>query len=508
MTLSQNAYFKLGRYKHLQEIDEKLSEITRHHINVIMQGIGWRNRALHASSRIAGSTTEGGMTARIFYPNQKHGGKINKEIETDVELVYCEFPIECKNRIEDIEGKPGYLRMRFDEKTLNLIEKKEHRKKAREAMTEDGYISSNKLKKTFCEHSMYDGTVLQLIMCAALNLDPDNVEFKKSSDTLTKASVETSVAMYIDEEYKGSASWDVVISVKIPWWPSVAQEWVTRHRKWPKKDVIAELTQHGFMITKSSDEEMENDDTIENRYSFSHVEIQLTEKYSRQQKLVYLVFKSMIYRWLKPIDPDRVSSFLGKTIMCWMVEENPPEDSYWDEDDETLLFIVRTMFQRLLDALLKGILQYYFIPSINIIEKMPQQLKMNLIDKVMEILEDTESYLPENIEAVIEFAEFFRDAAKKTHSFAEEYFQKDIKAFLDKPKLYKLIVEVLAKKMKKDCEYVGKRVLDGFVGDQSWLHDKEEVEIAYEDFNFKFEVPRAAVNFANALFKGFDSLED
>lgn len=426
---------KLERFRDLQKIDDQLCDLIKRHIHAITQIKGWGVR-----SNMTGSVTEGAISARMFCLDKEHDEKITKEIEADIEFVYCDFTIQCKDAVVDIAGKPGYAKIKVDKKVLDLIEKDEFRKHAEDAINEEGYISSNKLKEIFSKNSDFDYGILKFIMSSAMDVRADEVKLNTTSYRPTKSSITSSVEVYVHDKYKACLTWDVIIAVKLPWWPSVANEWVNRKRAWPNKDLAQELTEYAYMITKPSDDEKENDSAVENRYSFSCVERKLSELYTKEQKLVYLIAKSIFYRWLKPFDPENVSSFLAKTIMCWLVEEYPPGHMLWE--DASILCVIQLFFAKFEAALTSGHLEYYFIPEINVLRNISEDVRMKLLEQTRLILKNTVSFVPDNIEEVIEHVNFVRHVAEKSTRFwsqkshgRELFNAKETNSFTDFPLL-------------------------------------------------------------------------
>jgi len=95
-------------------------------------------------------------------------------------------------------------------------------------------------------------------------------------------------------------SLDIVPCFKLMFWPSVAAEWKTRDRLWPHQPVIDGIVGKGaHLVTK----EFCHDD-IDWRLSFSVAEIDLATRWSPVQHFVYFVFKSLFYKFIKPLSAD------------------------------------------------------------------------------------------------------------------------------------------------------------------------------------------------------------
>ena len=126
-------------------------------------------------------------------------------------------------------------------------------------------------------------------------------------------------------------------------------------------------TKNSFVIAKPSFEEKHKNDTTELRYMFSHIEKEISLARSPNQNLVYLIFKSMFYRYIIPIDEENISSYIAKTTMFWMCEKYPKNHNFWEDNSSTIKNAVVQLFIELLKTIQNGFLAYFFIPEINIL---------------------------------------------------------------------------------------------------------------------------------------------
>ena len=93
-------------------------------------------------------------------------------------------------------------------------------------------------------------------------------------------------------------SFDLVPCLKLGFWPSVADDWKTRNRAWPAQSVVDEIASRGTHLVGKT---FCHDD-IDWRLSFSVAEIELATRWSPVQHFVYFVFKSLFYKFVKPLD--------------------------------------------------------------------------------------------------------------------------------------------------------------------------------------------------------------
>ena len=187
---------------------------------------------------------------------------------------------------------------------------------------------------------------------------------------------------------------DFVQCFKLTFWPSVATEWKTRDRMWPDQSVIDQIVSKGtHMVGKAFCH-----DDIDWRLSFSVAEIELAARWSPVQHFVYFIFKSLFYRFIRPLstadqatDLSRsssskkyVASYTAKTVMMWTSESS--DQSWWTEDnvDEcltTLLLVLQSAFEcRKLD--------HYFVSSVNLLEGVPDYLVDSVSSTITSILDN------------------------------------------------------------------------------------------------------------------------
>jgi len=175
-------------------------------------------------------------------------------------------------------------------------------------------------------------------------------------------------------------------------WPRVAAEWTTRDRLWPHQSVIDGIVGKGAHLVAK---EFCHED-IDWRLSFSVAEINLATRWSPAQHFVYFVFKSLFYKFVKPLSVDLVdpfapasssnkkhlASYTAKTVMMWTSES--VDRSRWTEDDDgecltVLLLALQSAFEC-------RTLQHYFVPSVNLLQGVPDVLASRVVDTIEFIL--------------------------------------------------------------------------------------------------------------------------
>ena len=357
---------------------------------------------------IAGSTYEGAMISQFF---KSFNGSTARELEADIEITLLKIPASCKDIVEDIPDKEGFVRIRVTDDFLWTFSKesgwnvdnagfKKHRGLF---ISKNGYFDPYAMKKSLEKIlDIPDSThnFLEILLSAAFR---KKVKLIIRPHKQTKATVEGNLDIYISHEYFLNVSWDIATIFRINWWPDIAREWIFRKRNWPEKKVIKDLTSICYLITKSSVAPSSRDGMLEMRYSFAHVERELIGRRSPDQAYIYLIFKSMFYKWIKPLDSEVIGSFIVKTIMFWVCEEFPPEHRMWHRGS-CIGGALNYLLRELLSAMKRKNLRYYFIPSINVIE----MINDTLIDEIKLIVEemvcDTGKFVTCNVTSVIDIS--------------------------------------------------------------------------------------------------------
>ena len=282
---------------------------------------------------VTGSAQEGSMTARLFKPSKTKDG-LNREVEVDLQYILLEIPKDYKHFIEDIPGKDGFVKVRMNKDALGFaagkVGWKADPKEYEEILAQvskNGYLKPYRFKEKILENIDVPNrdSEIQLILSAALDIEFDRIKLSRPHEDITKSLVGSYLDILIDSEVQLRVSWNVATVMKLNWWPSVANEWIERERKWPSIDSTTNLTHFSYITMNISPDK----DSTELRYSFAHIERALITKRSSHQAFVYLVFKSMFYRWIKPFDSNMIESYIAKTIMLWTCEKYPPSHPLW-----------------------------------------------------------------------------------------------------------------------------------------------------------------------------------
>ena len=445
---------QLPSFQKLLDIDQKCSSSLKKLLSAIVQhgGIGkTRKEALH-NIGVAGSTFEGALLARMFKEDKN---KVNKEVELDLEFTVIEIPSTHKHIVEDVTNKKGFVKMSIDKSLLTyinginwVIDEKDFHDHFNE-ITKNGYLMPYYFKQKVLEKVEYRNgdREIEFIIAAALNTKPDDIDLTQPVQEVKKAAVGNYLDLLIHGRPVIKISWDVVIMFRIKWWPDVAKEWILRERNWPSLNVIKELTEVSYIIPKPSDELKFEKDTMELRYSFGHLERELISRRTSEQRYIYFIFKSMFYKWIKPLDDDRIQSYVAKTTMLWVCERYPPDNSIWQS--KSTVTTLTLLFRELLSAFQKGNLPYYFIPSINVIQMIEDSLKIKVVLRIQEIVDDLQSFVQTNVNEVITTSHEVLDIIESVNDVMDDLRNENYLRFVKDPELVSEAIKLFGDKLKE-----------------------------------------------------------
>ena len=147
----------------------------------------------------------------------------------------------------------------------------------------------------------------------------------------------------------------------------------------------------------------------------SNAERILAELRTPPQQEAYFLFKAIFYKYLKPLksqnpDGNGFFSFLCKTVMMWVCEQHSPQDTVWE--DRKLLGSVDMLLGKLLESCQIRTLPNYFLPEINLIEVVEDDVINQAINIVENIRSNLILYVPYDIaDKVTELKEITKKAA-------------------------------------------------------------------------------------------------
>ena len=145
----------------------------------------------------------------------------------------------------------------------------------------------------------------------------------------------------------------------------------------------------------------------------------------------------MFLKWIKPLDPDRISSFIAKTIMFWTCEEFPSSHEMWYEDLDSMLHVLTYLFFQAKEAFEKHNLPYFFINTVNVIENIPKDIANIASVRITELLKNLVSYLPFPMEKELNAVKQLVHAVKSSIKLIDELKANNFAIISRRPELLK-----------------------------------------------------------------------
>ena len=315
-----------------------------------------------------------------------------RELEGDLMHNCVKLPSDASAAIECVEGKPGFIRFLYDplyskyftkRPLCNKVRKCEPEPDSNSQTPQTRYINpmimKNNMNKLVDEiNPVYMQMVGNLILGRPIIVD-----------RVETANTETTAEQNIYfKEADGSlivhVSIDQVPSVRLNFWPQQAANWITRSRCWPLQDDIQGLVANGCQVVPRSSPG--GDINSEWRLSFSIPEVTLAKLRSLDQQRAYYLFKIIFYQHLKSVESSEAEkkslySYVMKTTMLWVCEEYPPTHPVWRSLEDS----VKMLLSRLVDGLQDGKVPHYFLPEINLIERVGDDVIDFCIGKIMNL---------------------------------------------------------------------------------------------------------------------------
>ncbi|XP_047140716.1 uncharacterized protein LOC124815902 isoform X1 [Hydra vulgaris] len=404
-----DAIKKLEDFKLLTRTDERLRTIGSSLLNKILSRgfYKWHPNVIK-NIALSGSCFEGAVVARFFKKNSDFDDELNRELEIDIEFTTIKINSDLKHYVEDISDKYGFVKVRADLDMLmasnigwdvSIQKLQEYLPK----ICTNGYLQPFRIKKIALEKAKLDLTEQrfgELFFAIVYNAKISEISTKKT-ELVTNASFAAEFYVQVKNKNVLLFSYDFVILFEIGWWPDIALEWKNRARKWPKdQSLIDELTKSCFIIAKSNASDKFDTESYTWRYSFSNIERVLISMRSSQQNLIYLIFKAMFYKWIKPISSTHVFSFVAKNIMLKACEDYPPQHQMWNETYKSTKEALIYLFLQAYTAYENGKLEYYFINKINVIESVDSVIKEKIKAQILSIINNFEMHFFLNVSQV------------------------------------------------------------------------------------------------------------
>ena len=238
----------------------------------------------------------------------------------------------------------------------------------------------------------------------------------KFSDAISKCLLSKSDMNYLNKSCTAIlketiVSFDNVSSIYCKFWPNLASEWCTRQRLYPSHDMIKRIAQKGCHVVPKAREISSND--LDWRWSFSSAEILLAQTRTSTMKYCYFIFKSLFYKYLKfKLNNKSLPSYVAKTCMLYVSESH--SENWWGTMDDLskVANCVQELFKFLNKGLSSSVLPHYFIPRINLLANIPEEVLKKALKKTHLILESPETYMSFDPSVIQSLRNFCTDALR------------------------------------------------------------------------------------------------
>ena len=370
--------------------------------------------AIEADVEQSGSIVEGATMARIFQNKEDW-----KEVEMDLMFNKFTIPQEASGLLEAVENKPGFVRIPFSKEVCCDY----YTVYAEEYLEEENMLDSLEQKPRYISP--------QLIKEGAKAAAEDNPSsFLTNNPYYNSSASKTETTMELNFHLSSlRVSIDIVPAVNLDFWPHQAAPWITRCRRWPPQDIIKSIVEKGCQVVPRSSPG--GDESTEWRLSFSRPEARLAQLRTEKQKQVYYFFKLVFYQYLKGVessDPKGkpLYSYIIKTTMLWASEELPPEDPIWASLEKS----AKMLLSKLLGSLQKRFLAHYFIPEINLLERVGEDVRNQCMVFISRWQSNILMTAPFDLPEKREFIHFVHHRWARTFArFTNKDFMSDLASF-------------------------------------------------------------------------------
>ena len=197
-------------------------------------------------------------------------------------------------------------------------------------------------------------------------------------DSISKSTSQRVYSLNIDDKKYLLLNLDIAAVIGTKFTPKILKEFSAR----TSYNLSQSVLDHLCIVAKSSHEEKFNKNTTEWSYSFCHIENHIfADVFTTTQRLTYLVTKSIFKKHIQPLDNNLLTSYLMKTVLLWRFENETFSQDDWFNDTK-ILSQTRNLFKDLKRFLEEGFLPMYFIPKLNLTERMDKNLRIDVIDVI------------------------------------------------------------------------------------------------------------------------------
>ena len=302
------------------------------------------------TEQYSGSVVEGAMMARCFQNKEDW-----RELETDVMYNMFFLPPYDSHLLEPVEDKPGFVRLHYQ---------------VFQYFHNDCFLRNHEVAHYISPRFIKNSSETYINMFKMIRKYSKKCSYRQTEATMEmkaeRESLDGSTIFFTSE--------DIVPAGELRFWPHQAANWITRCRRWwPQQDTIQNIVNRGCQVVLRSSPH--GDPNSEWRLSFSRPEAILAQLRSKKQKQAYYFLKMFFYKYLKCVESSEsegklLSSYIIKTTMLWAYEALPPDDPVWASLENS----IQMLLFKLLGYLEDRFLPHYFIPEINLLERVGQDV--------------------------------------------------------------------------------------------------------------------------------------
>ena len=333
-------------------------------------------------SSIAGSISEDGFSAGIFFKDPIVDDSVLANIDFDYEMNVMEIPSLFKHCIVDTFPS-GFLNVQVANETCQQL--LYHRTCCKydycdcelnyvivrhsQIVDKAGFLCPYRVKDFYLKnHSSIVGECekARCFLALLLDMELNRIEVHVEHD-VTKATYQRIYKGFVDGQLRITLTVDISIVFKLEWTVDTLLPWIKRKRLWPNIRILQREFESSWVIGKPPNSEKENKNTRSFRYSFGHLERAIIKLQSRRQRSTYYMAKSLYSKWVKPIS-EKLTSFLVKNTFFWVCEQYPPEHEFWDDSKEAIENSLKHIFLKMHGQLRECFMPYYFIAEVNVLD--------------------------------------------------------------------------------------------------------------------------------------------
>ena len=281
-------------------------------------------------------------------------------------FVYCRLDKdETEKVVRNIEGYPGFVLLDLEnasDRTISILgDNVEH-------IDTKIFVSAKKIKQITMQGSTNPSYSWENVKVDATTADKVATKHTTSSPYVFPfVDIDSTLCFYCEG------------------WPALAKHWQDRKRNWPPENVIKEVLLSGYYLVPKAHPDAPLNHDIQWRLSFSAAEVILIDNFTGVQFLLYQTLKAVLKQNAAPHSgAEGLTTYHLKTALFWL-SEKCPEDQWVDANISECITLVLTW---IIDACVSAMLPHYFVPEINLLQKVPSDVLNEIVTVLENILKN------------------------------------------------------------------------------------------------------------------------